>query len=62
MFRSVSLQQQNVHQELLQPKAEPQALIHNQLVTLEFNATQVFTLTKLILESQIDENWYEYLI
>lgn len=43
--------------------AEPnQTLVNNQLVTLEFNATQVFTLTKLILESQIDENWYEYLI
>lgn len=62
VFRSASLHQQNVHQELLREKGEPQALVHNQLVTLEFNATQVFTLTKLILESQIDEHWYDYLI
>ena len=61
-FRTISLRQQNTHQELLQPKKEPQNLEQDKLVTLEFNPQQVFYLSRVILQSQIDEHWYEYLL
>ncbi len=43
-------------------KEAPQMLEQSRLVTLEFGPRQVFNMTKLILESKIDEHWYDYLV
>lgn len=66
-FRVASIKQKNALKELSEqvndPKAtkNPAKLEEEHLVTLDFNEHQVFNLTYLILYSQINECWYDYL-
>lgn len=61
-FRAASLRQNYTHKDLQEPKEVEQAPMEEQtLITLEFNAQQVFYLTSIILKYQIDEHWIEYL-
>ena len=66
-FRVASIKQKNALKELSEqvndPKAtkKPANLEEEHLVTLDFNEHQVFNLTYLILYSQINECWYDYL-
>lgn len=56
-FKAASLRQKNA----LKSKEQSEPLEQEHLITLDFNAHQVFYLTSLVLCNQIDENWYDYL-
>lgn len=66
-FRVASIKQKNALKELSEQVNDPKAtktpanLEEEHLVTLDFNEHQVFNLTYLILYSQINECWYDYL-
>ena len=66
-FRIASIKQKNALKELSEQVNDPKAtknpanLEEEHLVTLDFNEHQVFNLTYLILYSQINECWYDYL-
>ena len=61
-FRAASRRQHEAFNELVAPPERPrEALEHETLVTLDFSPNQVLELSTLILESQINECWYEYL-
>ena len=61
-FRAASLRQHEAYQELVTPpERKREALEHETLVTLDFSPNQVLELSTLILESQINECWYDYL-
>lgn len=67
ILRVASLKQKGAFKELadnINERKDPKPaknLEEEHLVTLDFNEHQVFNLSYLILYSQIDENWYEYL-
>ena len=61
-FRAASRRQHEAFNELVAPPERTrEALEHETLVTLDFSPNQVLELSTLILESQINECWYEYL-
>ena len=61
-FRAASLRQHEAYQDLVTPpERKRESLEHETLVTLDFSPNQVLELSTLILESQINECWYEYL-
>ena len=61
-FRAASRRQHEAYQDLVhQPERPRESLEHETLVTLDFSAHQVLELSTLILQSQINECWYEYL-
>lgn len=66
-FRVASIKQKNALKELSEQVNDPKAsknpanLEEEHLVTLDFNEHQVFNITYLILHSQINECWYDYL-
>ena len=61
-FRAASLRQHEAYQDLVTPPERTrESLEHETLVTLDFSPNQVLELSTLILESQINECWYEYL-
>lgn len=66
LFKAASLKQKSAYQDLVTSKdssttSDNEQLEQEQLITLDFNAHQVFTLTSVVLQSQINEHWYEYL-